>query len=417
MSSCANRSPEENEAFYDEGLARLKSGELEESTGKLIMDLMEIHDDKILVTFARKWIKLFPNQESAPRLVGKWLSKYGNNDAMYMATNYVKTYPDVNALILIVRAAAQLPRIPDRLFAAIERRFEVEPSSHVWASLHGYENRCPSRDKLLLRWIERNIANVDIDIDMSSLALFTESPEVLEEIFRWVKRNQDETENIWMLFSHLMRGKSQAHKILLPRVADLAREWLAKNPDFDHNGRIYNDLLTLMRSDDDTRNAKEWYREHTKSQSAEMALNGILSSAYRRGEPQDPEFVTQAKQILGKQSPMDRVPVLAGALLLANPDADSIRLARETFDQYQHLTWLHADLLRIAPDEELITKANERLSTFSKGMPDVIIEMLKIDPTNDIARRAAERWMRSNPEHEQVRAVKELLAEKSNGKQ
>lgn len=417
MSTCANRSPAENETFYQEGLARLKAGELEESTGKLIMDLMEIHDDKILVTFARQWIKIFPNQESAPRLVGKWLAKYGSNDALYLATNYVKTYPDVNALILIVRAAAQLPRIPDRLFTAIERRFDVEPTSHVWASLHGYENQSPEKNKLVLRWLERNIINTSIDIDVSSVAVFTKSPEILEEILRWTERNQNKTENVWMLFSHLMRGKSEAHKLILPRVADLARAWLAKNPDYDHNGRIFSDLLITLRSEDDMRNAKDWYRKHSKSQSAEMALNGILTATHRRGETQEQEFVEQARTILSKQAPLDRVPVLAGALLLASPDADSIGLARETFDQYQHLTWLHADLLRIAPDDELIARANERLATFSKGMPDVITEMLKIDPSNDIARRAAEKWIRLNADHEQVKTVKDLLRVKSNGKQ
>ncbi len=329
----------------------------------------------------------------------------------------MKTYPDVNALILIVRAAAQLPRIPDRLFAAIERRFDVEPSSHVWASLHGYENQCSKRDKLLLRWIERNIANSSVDIDMSSLALFTESQDVLEEIFRWVKRNQDDTENIWMLLSHLMRGRSPAHKLMLPRVADFAREWLAKSPEFEHNGRIYNDLLIKMQSEDDIRNAKDWYREHADSPSADMALNGILTGAHRRGDPQEVEFVEHAKKVLSKQSPMDRIPVLAGALLKANPDVETVRLVRETWEQYPHLLWLHADLLRVAPDAELISKACEALAAGTMEMPDLIIEMLKIDPTNEVAKQSAKRWLRKYPDDEQVKAVKELLAEKSNGKQ
>jgi hypothetical protein len=409
LTSSCYRTKDENETFLREGLEKLRNESLQESSGKLIMDLMEIHDDKILVTFARQWIKQFPNQESAPRLVGKWLLKYESNDAMYLATNYVKTYPDVNALILIIRAVSQLPRVPSRLFAAIERRFEAEPNSHVWAGLHGYDNQSVERNTLIVRWIQKNFTNIPIDIDLSSVAAFTESPEVLEEIFIWTKHNQERAENVWMLFSHMMRGKSKAHKNMLPRVVELARAWLAKNPDYDHNGRIYSDLLIVMRSFDDILHAKEWYRSHTNSPSADMALSGILSSMHRRGEPAEEEFVKQAKRILSKQSPTDRVPVLAGALLRANPDAESIRLARETWEHYRHITWLHGDLLRLAPDAELVAEANERLSTFSKGLPDVIIEMLKIDPTNDEARRAAERWMHLSKDDDQVKTVEALL--------
>ncbi len=403
------RTAEENEVFFTEGLAKLRAGPLEESTGKLIMDLMEIRDDKILVTFARQWIKQFPNQESAPRLVGKWLLKYETNDAMYMATNYVKTYPDVKALILIVRAVGRMPRVPNRLFAAIERRFEAEPNSHVWAALQSNEIQSPERHKVLVRWIQKNFTNTSIDIDLSMVSVFTESPDVLEEVLIWTKHNQHRTENVWMLFSNMMRGKSKAHKDVLPRVVELARVWLANNPDYDHNGRIYGDLLTAMQSADDLRNAKVWFRKHAKSKSAEMALNGILSSMHLRGDLPDQEFVEEAKQLLSKQSPKDRTLVLASALLRANPAAESIKLARETWEHNQHLAWLHGDLLRLAPDAELIAAANERLSTFSEGAPDVIIEMLKIDPKNDVARRAAERWLQLNGADEQVKTVKALL--------
>lgn len=116
----ADKSTEANETFFAEGLAKLRAGEMEESTGKLLMDLIEIRADKALLPFARKWIKLFPRVESAPRLVGKWLQNYESNDATYLATSYVKTYPDVNALILIVRAVAQLPKIPPKLWMRLK---------------------------------------------------------------------------------------------------------------------------------------------------------------------------------------------------------------------------------------------------------------------------------------------------------
>ena len=382
---------------------------MEESTGKLIMDLMEIHSENILVPYARKWIKLFPLVESAPRLTGKWLQNYGSNDAMYLATSYVKTYPDVKALILILRAVAKMPQLPSRLFAAIERRFLAEPNSHVWAALqaNGYQN--PEIHKLLVRWLEINRSNTNIEVDVAYVALFTDSPEVLDEVMRWTQFNHLKAKSSWIVFTNLFRGNSQAHRDIAPRVAELARIWLSKNADSDDYGRVVGDLLTNMQSAEDLREAKAWYHQYSKSKSAYMAVAGILDSMHSRGDEPDLEFVSQAKLELRKQSPEERVPVLAGALLRACRDEESIALAKETCRCNQFLTWLHAELVQISPDSELIERANKIMSAGSSGLPDLIIEMLKIDNTNLVAVKAAERWMRNYSEHEQVKAIKSLL--------
>lgn len=410
MASIVDKNKDANETFYEEGFARLRAGEMEESTGKLIMDLMEIRDDKALLPYARKWIKLFPRVESAPRLVGKWLQLFESNDAMYMATSYVKTYPDVNALILIARALAQLPKSPPKLLDAIEKRFSAEPNSHIWSSLQAFENSKSELDPLILRWLEINRYNPKLAVDVTYVANNSKDLEVLSEVFRWIDVNQDKCQDIWLVFTTMLMGVSDAHKQLLPRVAETASLFLKKNPDYAEAGRIYSDLLLAQPSVTEIQNARDWYLKHQDSKSARASLLGILRASKLLGQNIEPELVENAKRILEQQRPEERSPTLAAALLEAAGDSQSIALAKETWrHQKGFLAWFHALLLRIAPDEELIARANEIYARPMKGSPKVIIELLKIDCSNSVARRAAERWIKDNPGEKQIQELQSLL--------
>lgn len=405
----ADKHKKANETFFEEGLARLRAGEMEESTGKLLMDLMEIRADKALLPFARKWIKLFPRVESAPRLVGKWLQEFESNDAMYMATSYVKTYPDVNALILIIRAVAHLQKIPPKLLDVIEKRFAAEPNSHIWSKLQAPKNPKEELDSLILRWLEINRYNSNVAVDVAWVALFSRSNEVLNEAFRWIEVNQDKTPDIWILFVNMLRGASELHRALAPRVAVTASHWLSRNSDYANAGRIYYDVLVELRNQDEILKAKEWFLEHAETESAQMALAGILRATYLMGEPIEPEFVQSAKKILAAQSPDERAAVLVGSLLELSPDAETIKFAKDTLSDHYHPTWLHAVLLRVAADEQSISAANEIYSKPQDRSPEVIIELLKIDAKNAIARKAAQKWIDKNPNEKQSKELQLLL--------
>lgn len=407
----ADKSTEANETFFAEGLAKLRAGEMEESTGKLLMDLIEIRADKALLPFARKWIKLFPRVESAPRLVGKWLQNYESNDATYLATSYVKTYPDVNALILIVRAVAQLPKIPPKLLDAVEKRFASDPNSHVWSRLQAPENPKEELNVLILRWLEINRYDPKHAVEVSWIALFSQANDVLNEILRWIEVNQDKTQDIWIVFVNMLRGKSESHKLLQERVATTASQWLRRNPDYRNAGRIYHDVVLALRNSAELQQAKNWYLNHSESESAYMALAGILRAAHLTGDALEPEFVSHAKRILASQLPQDRAPVLVESLLLVSDDPESIGLAKEILHHHPPHPWLLVALLRVSPDDELISKASERLKKFDDGSPELIIEMLKIDPKNEIAKTAAKRWLKKYPDNEQSKTVQSLLSE------
>lgn len=410
MAGVIDKNKEANDTFYEEGFARLRAGEMEESTGKLIMDLMEIRDDKALLPYARKWIKLFPRVESAPRLVGKWLQNYESNDAMYLAISYVKTYPDVAALILIVRAFAHLPKTPPKFFDAIEKRFASEPNSYVWSKLQAHEKPKAELDPLILRWLEINRYNSNISVEVSFIALYSKDANVLNEVLRWIEVNQDKASDIWLVYMNMMRGLSGAHKELLSRVATTASQWLARNAEYRNAGRLYYEVLLIQRTDEQIHSAKDWFFSHRKSESSYMALAGILAASHSLGEEIEPELVTCAKEILKSQLPEDRTAVLSGALLEVCVDSESVRLAKETLQDHYQPAWLHALLLRVAPDDELISKAVEIHTQPGSRSPEVIIALLKLDGKNAIARKAAQKLIDENPTETTASELKLLLS-------
>jgi len=408
--SCAvSTSEDENESFFQAGLAKLRAGEREESTGKLLMDLMEVRADRVLLPYARRWIKLFPRVESAPRLVGKWLEKYESNDAMYLATSYAKTYPDVAALIFIVRALANLPKTSPKLFDAIEKRFASEPNSHVWSKLQAAQNPKEELDPLILRWLEINRYNSNIPVEVSFIALFSKASDVLNEILRWIEVNQDKAQDLWLVYTNMMRGRSQAHGDLVARVATTASQWLARNPEYRDAGRLHYEVLLNRKNLEQLQASKSWFLNHKKSVGSHMALAGILTACKFLSDEIEPELITCAKEILKSQAPQDRSAVLAGALVEVCADSETIQLARETLQEYCQPGWLHAVLLRVAPDDELISKAVEIHSRPGSRSPEVMLELLKIDSKNTPVRKAAQKWISENPDEKSSKELQSLL--------
>jgi hypothetical protein len=277
VTSSKNRTADENKVFYAEGLEKLRAEPLAESSGKLIMDLLDTHADKVLIPFARNWIKKFPKHEVAPRLAGKMLRLFNTNDAMYMSISYVKAFPDVKALNQIVLAAATLGGSGKKLLDAIEKRMEKNPNSHVWGFLQTRNGHDEFIDKLICRWISHNRANEDIVGSLSSVTLFTESLKVLEETLKWIELNQGKPNNryIWMVLSHFFMGKSTAHKQFEPRAIDFARGWLERNPEDEYCGTIHKNVIAATNSADDILRAKNWIEqnpEHPQVKDVEALL-------------------------------------------------------------------------------------------------------------------------------------------------
>jgi len=400
---------DENKTFYEEGFAKLRSEPLEESSGKLLMDLFDARAEKVLIPFTRNWIKKFPNHEVAPKLTGKWLMHFGTNDAMYLAVSYMKTYPDLDALKPIVRAAAKLGGKGKTLLEAIEKRMERDLNSHIWGGLQTLGHHHEKIDALILRWLKCNLSNQEIVGDLSSAVLFTDSLLVLEEALRWTELNQDKPNKryIWMVLTHLIVGKSAAHDNISPRVIDFARTWLKKNSGNEFCGTIHRDVILRTHSPEDIENAKQWYMNNLESRSAVNALSGILKVAYQMGVSADSQIVECAKKEISSQSEI-RPSGIVFALLQSCPDRQSIEISKTAL-RNEYNPSLHSLLLSVAPDDDLLSSANERLASSSEPAPDLIAAMLKCRPGNVAAMNAARRWLKKYPDDERAGEIKSLL--------
>jgi hypothetical protein len=275
--STSCRTADENKAFYAEGLAKLRAEPLAESSGKLILDLLDTHAEKILIPFARSWIKKFPKHEVAPRLAGKMLRLFDTNDAMYMSIAYVKTFPDVKALNQIVSAAAELGGSEKKLLDAIERRMAKDPNSHIWGFLQTVERHHEFIDRLICKWIQQNRTNEEIVGSLPGVTLFTDSLPVLEETLKWTELNQDGPNKryIWMVLVNFFAGKSEAHKQIEPRAIKFVRGWLERNSDDEYCGTIHKKLIGVTNAPEDLQRAKKWiheYPEHAQVKDVEELL-------------------------------------------------------------------------------------------------------------------------------------------------
>lgn len=308
-------------------------------------------------------------------------------------------------------AAAKIGRRHRRLYKLIEARMEQDPSSYVWGALQPYQVSNAAADKLVLRWLALNRLNPDLALEISSVALFTCSTEVLEAVLEWSEKTGRHSKGISFVLTHLMRGKSKAHAALLPRIVLFARTWVKVHAQDQDCGRVYWHLIGYGRSADDFQDGISWYKQHESWKSAWCVLTGLLCASRIAEQEADPYVVEQAKMVLGKLSPGERPPVLVGALVAVHPDAETIGMGKDVCMK-SPMSWLLAIMLRVAPDADLISKAEELLPKL-KGTEvesELLLALLKVDPTSETVLKVAKRWMRKNRGHVSAETIKSLVA-------
>jgi hypothetical protein len=282
---------------------------------------------------------------------------------------------------------------------------EQDPASRAWRRLQPFEVSSKVTDKLVLRWLELNRSNSALCLDVSCVALFTDSVEVVEAVLLWTETEKNNI-YVWMVLSHLLRGSSKAHHALRPRISQFVRAWVKEHTNDEYCGRVFADLITVVKLAEDIRDGKVWYQQHQSFDLAWCVLTGLL----RAQQKADPYVVEQAKRVLRNLSPEERAPVLVGALVEAHPDAETIAFAKNICMK-SNLAWLIAILLPIAPDSDLLAKANEVLPELrgSEIEDDLILALLQTDPTNTSVLKAAKRWMRKNGGHASAASIQSLL--------
>jgi hypothetical protein len=404
-------STEEKEIFFREGLERLRTEPLQESSGKMIAAMVDFRPYKSLIVYARRWLAHYPDHEYAPKLVGRWIEKYDSNEAMYLAEYYLRTVSKTNHLRTLLRAIGSSKRSPRRIYDLIESRLEKEPNQDAYSGLQKFKGKNNRRsEKILLRWLELNRSNPDLDILVSAVALFTESVEIIESIMLWA-------ETVWnsraycFVLSHLLRGETNAHAELRPRIAKLTRTWIADHIDDANCGRVYGDLIQCVKDAEDIKTGKEWFIQHETNESSKWVAIGLLRASTLLGYEPDLYIVEKIKQLLRNQSPNERIPVMEEVLLGANPDKDSIALVRQTCIETKSSRFI-GKVLRLAPDEELLATAKEVLAERYDAQlkHDLLLTLLKVSPADADLRKDVRRWLRKHGRKLPSKELKDSLA-------
>lgn len=382
---------------FKNGMETLRTQPLHENSGQLIGDMIQFKASKSVLIYARTWLKVYRDHDYAPNLVGHWLDKLDSNEAMYWAEYYLRTESKATNLRVLLRAIGNSKRSPRRIYDLIEARMEAEPLHDAWSCLQRFEGKNQRRaEKIILRWLELNRKNRDMDVIVSVVAVFSQSIEILESALMWAEAVENSA-GYYFVLGHLLSGNTDAHKTLMSRTAAFTRRWIKVHSKDPNCGRVYGRLISGVCDVNDIRDAKDWFKHHESNPSAEWVLIGLLSASSTLKQEPDPYVVKKVKKILRKQSPDKRLPVMESVLFNVCQDSETIAIVRQTCVETKSTSVL-GRLLLVAPAEDLIVIAKE---SFEKSRNinlerDLLTALLRQNSADVSLRESARRWLRKH---------------------
>ncbi|MBS1953754.1 MAG: hypothetical protein JST89_06210 [Cyanobacteria bacterium SZAS-4] len=388
---------QEKARYFAKGMEVLQTDRLQESSGKLIGELMQFKQTRILVFYARKWLADFRDHEYAPKLVGHWLEQYDSNEAMYLAEYYVRTVSKPVVLRSLLRAIGSSKRSPRRIYDLIEARMEREPLNDAWSCLQKFEGKNSRRaEKIILRWMELNRTNKTMDIIVSVVALYSESTEILESALKWAEAVGN-SDNYYFVLAHLLRGTTPAHKFLTPRTSAFSRRWIESHHNDPNCGHVLGTLINCVADARDIHAGKEWFKKHERNSSSHSVLIGLLSAYKILNQEPDLYVVKKAKTLLKRQPPDKRTPAMEAALFNVCPDRETVAILKQTCTKTKSVRMI-GPLLLVAPNKELIAMAQETIARYPSIdlERDLLTALLRQDPKNPELRKNARRWIRKH---------------------
>lgn len=279
---------------------KLRSQPLTQESGEWIEHLLKNHGppSKELLRHVREWCRRFPDSSRTPFIVGKWLRHKPSNEAVYLAERYLQSIPDLMTLKEIIRGAGSHPRRCRRLFKSIEILLERYPSG-PWDQLQAFNVTSKSVDKLLLRWLELNRSNPSRALDVSMVAITSESYVVLKSILNWMTESgANDDRDAWHTYNNLTYGKTEARTKLLPETLSACRSWILTHPRAHGAGYIVGRVIRRTCSEDDVRLGLNWYYANRDAEEASSALTAILLCARKANVELDATILNEAKSIL-----------------------------------------------------------------------------------------------------------------------
>lgn len=390
-------------------MRRLQSEQLREFTGALIAEMMEFKQPIALATYAQRWLKLFPEAEDAPDVAGAMLRAYPSADSVKTAAFYLTEVSNYDNLFSIFRACFEIP-FNEKLYGIIETLIERHPEAKIWGRVlfRLDMTRHTSIDKFALRWLQLNKNNPKLEVSL--IALFSSSPEVLDGIMDWIETTGRNERYLEISLELLYRSAWRVYKSLLPRIAATGRRALKGKHSDEEIARIFATIVRASGETDDIEAAKEWFETHRRSERVWTILVAILEVNERMKLEPDKFAVNEAKIFL-RNVPPKTIPSLVGALVCAHPDPESVSLAKKTYEETQ-LTWILETLVDVAFDDEIQVLALESLRQMNGAdyAHDLLSSLLRIDPKNEEVVEFANSWIQKNPLHKSLSKIQSLLA-------
>jgi ClpX C4-type zinc finger len=253
-------------------------------------------------------------------------------------------------------------------------------------------------ENLTVCWLQLNVANPDLH----SVGNFADSnsPNVLRALFKWIQEGGQDSQYMPPLLADFIKASTKFDTASNPRVLEFVRCWLKSNLEDERAGLVYSALISISDSTNDNRNAMQWYLTHKENRFAWKVIASWLGLSHRYSSEQRYAF-DAAKELLKLKEWRAEHPGLVSSLLGVKSDEESVGWAKEAYESTGML-WILIQLLKHAPDQSLIAKAEESFKQWieTESEEAMLYALFKADPGNEFAHRQAMSFIERHPGYE-----------------
>ena len=206
-------------------------------------------------------------------------------------------------------------------------------------------------------------------------------------------------------------NSTRRNKVLRQEILDYTRSWLVVNQTHSEVGIVYGAIMKATRAQSDIDNAINWYRINKNSEHSWHVLAELLDYATISNTAPNPYVVKEAKQLLARQQPKNRIPVLLVQLIRAQPDQETVEMAKSLCRETRHF-WVLATLNSRAPDQESIALARNSFEQWidTPIEPEMLYGLLAFNRTDKQIVKRARLWIRNHSTHTKAHYLKALIA-------
>ncbi|MCW5822468.1 MAG: hypothetical protein KIT34_06665 [Cyanobacteria bacterium TGS_CYA1] len=389
------------------GLARLEKEKLNKWHGNMISEMLKIDPSEELENYARLWLNQFPEHTDAPELLGRWLLAFPKEETFRLTRHYLELDCPVLNLYRLIQCACMTEHC-DQFKIQISKLLEKNPNQFFWALVFSLKKENSEMiETLILRYFELNETNKDFY--PVTLAHSSQSFKVLEKILNWCKKTGIKNEHMPKTLAELFRSIPNFAPELKDSLISFVKRWVEENQDNEDVGNVISSLLSYTKTDESLDFAINWSLNHESNESLWFALNAILRLHKKLQTTPPVAIIDYTKNHLQSLSPDERPPVFVDALLNLDSSAETIKLAKETC--FEHPA--HYLLIKLLPEhscERLKSIAQNHVEKYMHFSQDeVLVALLKGDPTDERSIEIAKKWLLKFPEHEQNNVISNML--------